>query len=88
MKVEFLQQFYDDIDNINNQAVKNSLSNVIRQAIEASKPQEINHIRKLRGQRNAFRIRLGEYRIGVYIEKDTVEFARIAHRKDIYKLFP
>jgi len=31
---------------------------------------------------------LGDYRIGVFINKDTVQLARFVHRKDIYHLFP
>lgn len=37
---------------------------------------------------NAFRIRVGNYRIGIYLEKDTVIFTRVALRKDIYDIFP
>lgn len=88
MKVEFLERFYDDLEDIKNQPVKDSLKDIIRHVISASKPQEIKNIKKLQGQKNAFRIRMGDYRIGVYIEKGTVEFARIVHRKDIYKVFP
>jgi mRNA interferase RelE/StbE len=88
MKVEFLEKFYDDLENINSQPVRDSLKDVIRHVISATKPQEIKHIKKLRGQKNAYRIRMGDYRIGVYIEKSIVEFARIVHRKDIYKVFP
>lgn len=88
MKVSFLQKFYDDLDQIDNDETKNSLSSVIRQVIEATKPQEIRQLKKLQGQKNAFRIKMGDYRIGVFIEKGIVEFARITHRKHIYKVFP
>jgi len=36
---------------------------------------------------NQWRIKIGDYRIGVEIKKDTVIFVRILHRKDIYKYF-
>ncbi|MGH2412635.1 MAG: type II toxin-antitoxin system RelE family toxin, partial [Microcystaceae cyanobacterium] len=36
----------------------------------------------------AYRIRLGDYRIGLFIEGKTVTFARVLHRKEIYRYFP
>lgn len=35
-----------------------------------------------------YRIRIGDYRIGIFVEGKTVEFARVVHRKDIYQQFP
>jgi mRNA interferase RelE/StbE len=41
------------------------------------------------GYDDHFRIRIGDYRIGLKMESDnTLWFAAIAHRKDIYSLFP
>ena len=39
-------------------------------------------------KRSNYRIRLGDYRIGIEIQKDTIIFTRFLHRKDIYKFFP
>ncbi|MBK6701349.1 MAG: type II toxin-antitoxin system RelE/ParE family toxin [Saprospiraceae bacterium] len=49
---------------------------------------EISGIKKLKGHKSAYRIRIGDYRIGLFYEKNHVELARIVHRKDIYNLFP
>ncbi|NPA92437.1 MAG: type II toxin-antitoxin system RelE/ParE family toxin, partial [Chloroflexi bacterium] len=35
-----------------------------------------------------YRIRLGDYRLGLEIEGDTVVFVRFLHRRDIYRYFP
>lgn len=45
---------------------------------------------KLKGYKDKFKIRYGDYRIGITINKKSNEiiFERVAHRKDIYKLFP
>ena len=48
----------------------------------------IVNLKKLKGFKTAYRIRIGDYRIGVFIDGDIVEFARVVHRKDIYRLFP
>ncbi len=49
---------------------------------------DIKGLKKLKGFKDAYRVRLGDYRLGVFINKDLVQFARFVHRKDIYKLFP
>lgn len=45
-------------------------------------------IKQLRGFHGYYRIKIGEYRVGFMIEKNTVVFMRAMHRKDIYKFFP
>ena len=57
--------------------------------VEAAKDiLEIQNIKKLKGHRFFYRIRIGQYRVGLKIEKGTVSFAAFDHRKDIYKYFP
>jgi len=88
MKTEFLKQFYKDLDKLSHQAVKDGIIRTIENVEQAAKVNEIKGIKKLSGFRNVYRIKIGDYRIGLFIENNTVEFARIAHRKDIYRLFP
>ena len=45
-------------------------------------------IKLIRGFKNYFRIRIGDYRIGFKKEDQVVVFMRVKHRKDIYKIFP
>ncbi|HYP52886.1 MAG TPA: type II toxin-antitoxin system RelE/ParE family toxin [Pyrinomonadaceae bacterium] len=70
---------------------KNLLSRV-REVIEsveqADSLAEIPNLKKLRGGGNYFRLRVGDYRVGVALENETVVFVRFLNRKDIYKYFP
>jgi mRNA interferase RelE/StbE len=43
---------------------------------------------KLKGYKNFYRARFGEYRIGVQYSNGKIIFERALHRKDIYKFFP
>ncbi len=49
---------------------------------------EIRNLKKLEGHSNFFRIRVGDYRIGVYIKNNTVQILRVLDRKEIYRFFP
>jgi mRNA interferase RelE/StbE len=88
MKTEFTNRFYKDIDKITQVTVKSGIASIIKQVEEAGRLSEIKNIKKLKGHSIAYRIRIGEYRIGIFYENDVVEFIRVAHRKDIYNIFP
>lgn len=88
MKVEFLDKFNKDISSINDTSVLIALDKIITEVEAASTLLKIHNLKKLKGHRFAYRIRMGNYRIGVFIENNIVEFARFVHRKDIYKVFP
>lgn len=88
MKVEFLAKFSKDLDRLTLQEVKDDVLTTIENVEQARKIADIQNLKKLKGSKIAYRIRIGDYRIGLFIEHNTVEFARVVHRKDIYKLFP
>ncbi len=46
------------------------------------------HLRKMSGGEKYFRIRVSDYRIGIVVEGDEIEFVRCLHRRDIYRFFP
>lgn len=46
-------------------------------------------LKKLSGGRGAYyRIRVGDYRLGLEVEGDVVVFVRCLHRRDMYRYFP
>ena len=47
-------------------------------------------VQKLTGYQSYCKIRIGNYRIGLRIdlEEGSIEFQRVLHRKDIYRVFP
>ncbi len=47
----------------------------------------IEHLKKMEGFKNYYRIKQGDYRIGIKIEDDMVVFMRVLHRKDVYREF-
>jgi len=48
----------------------------------------VSNLTKLSGSSGFYRIRVGDYRIGIAVEEDEVEFVRCLHRRDIYRYFP
>lgn len=88
MKVEFLKKFSKDLDEVNIKSIKASLLKVITLIESVDSLNDIPNTKKLKGHKSAYRIRIGDYRLGFFYENETISIARFVHRKDIYKIFP
>lgn len=88
MEIVFLSKFNKDLSKINQQKTLADIQKTILQIEQVKSISEISNLKKLKGHKIVYRIKIGDYRIGLFIENNIVEFARILHRKDIYNLFP
>ncbi len=88
MKVSFDKSFHKRLIRIQDKQVLAKVKQAILHAEEAGIVQQIPNIRKLEGFKTFYRIRVGDYRIGIELRKDTISFITIADRKEIYKRFP
>lgn len=88
MKVSFTKDFDKQLIQIGDGKLAIAINAVIDNVEKAKSPWEIPSLKKLKGHKSAYRIRSGNYRIGVFIENNEVIFAAIGNRKDIYKKFP
>ncbi|RMG79779.1 MAG: type II toxin-antitoxin system RelE/ParE family toxin [Bacteroidetes bacterium] len=88
MEILFEEAFYKDLKKLNNKSLLKKIADIIEYAHKAETINEIPHIKKLRSNKNYFRIRIGDYRLGLEIVGNTVIFVRILHRKEIYRYFP
>jgi len=66
MKIEFLSKFNQDLNKIHLKSVRNSLLKVIELTQSAETLAEIPNLKKLQGFKSAYRIRIGDYRIGIF----------------------
>ena len=87
MNIEIRKSFTKDADKLP-APFKKQLSLIIGNIEKASQPSQLDNCKKLTGFKTAYRIRMGQYRIGFYYENKTVELVRILHRKEIYRYFP
>jgi mRNA interferase RelE/StbE len=88
MKINFKKSFLKELNRLNDNQLKQKIVDCILQVEVAQNLAEIKNIKKLKGFESYFRIRINDYRIGIKIENDTVNFVVFEHRKDIYKTFP
>ncbi len=84
MKILFEDAFYKDLKKLNNKALHHKISEIIIRVKTANTIFEIPNIKKLRSYKNYFRIRIGDYRLGLEVVDDTVIFVRFLHHKVEY----
>ena len=88
MNLEFKASFARDLKKIRDEKLKAKIRAVIQLVEQAHSLQEIANTRKLRGSDRHYRVRIGDYRIGLSVEGSTVTFVRFLHRRDVYRYFP
>lgn len=88
MNTQFKKSFLKSIQTINNKKLRDAVLNCIKEVEKATAVHTISNIKKLKGHRDYYRIRIGNYRIGLKLESDVIIFVVFEDRKDIYKNFP
>ena len=89
MQVEYLPSFIKDLKKLKKIPYYANIKSLVFETIpNCQNITEINNIKKIRGASNAYRIRVGDYRIGIFIKNETISFSRVLHRKELYRYFP
>jgi len=88
MKIEITRKFQKQLNSCNNQLIRNKVRIMLEKAALVENMSGFSNLKKLRGYKRNYRIRMGDYRVGLIIDDDLVIFAAFDHRSDIYKYFP
>ena len=88
MIVRFHKSFTKDLSKIRDKSIRKKIKKAILKLENSPSFDKITNIKAIKGEKNAYRLRAGDYRIGLYLKSDSIELIRVAHRKDIYDLFP
>jgi mRNA interferase RelE/StbE len=88
VKVSFRDSFARDLKGVRDKALLGRVQEIIEAAEKADSLSEMPNLKKLKGSGYYFRLRVGDYRVGLALEDDCLIFVRFLNRKDIYKYFP
>ena len=90
MKIAFKNSFLKALKKLKDKSLKEGIFEAISIVEDAETLDVIPNLKKLKGYTVYFRMRIGDYRIGLKWEDDeqTLYFVIFDHRKDIYKKFP
>jgi mRNA interferase RelE/StbE len=88
MKVEVQKSFEKDIAKVKDKGLAIKVLAIINLLKSIGKLSEIPKLKKLNANDTYYRIRVGDYRIGLKVNNETLILLRFMDRKDIYKFFP
>jgi mRNA interferase RelE/StbE len=88
-KVEYTKRFLKELSKLPKE-IQTKAERIVFDELLSCNPFETGHIERMAGYPGKYKIRIGDYRIGITIDKDNQMIAcqRIAHRKEIYRIFP
>ena len=88
MRLTYTRAALKDVKKVNDKKLKEKLKAVLIDLKKVQNLKDFKGLKKMAGHPAAYRIRIGNYRLGFYFENDLVEIARFLKREDIYKVFP
>ncbi len=88
-KVEYTKRFLKELSMLPKK-IQVKAERIVFNELPSSNPFELGYIERMTGYQDKYKIRLGDYRIGITLDKDNqiIVCQRAAHRKDIYRIFP
>ncbi len=88
MNLVYERSFLKDVKAIGDMSVKKKIETVLTDLREAQTIRDVKSVKKMKGHKNAYRIRIGDYRIGLYAEDENATLVRVLQRDKIYNYFP
>ena len=88
MHIEVTSNFNKDISKLRDKKLILAVKAALQELEHANNLTEVANVKKLQGKPNYFRLRINDYRLGIFVENNKVTIARFLHRKEIYRYFP
>jgi len=88
-KVEYKKRFLKELSKLP-EDVQAQVEKTAFEGLICVNPFDLGYFEQMKGYPGKYKIRIGQYRLGITIDKQKkmIVCNRIAHRKDIYRVFP
>lgn len=87
MQVRYHKAFQKDLLKAD-PSIRKRIHIVIAHFEAATELHELQQVKKLKGHKDAYRIRVGHFRLGFFLVGNEVHLARLLDRKEVYRFFP
>lgn len=87
--VEYTKRFLKELAKLP-ENIRSRAEEIVFQELKTDNPFGLGYIEKMAGYSDKYKIRVGDYRIGLTLDTKAQIIAclRIAHRREIYRVFP
>lgn len=88
-EVDFTKRFLKELASIPSN-VQTRIEVIVFQELKSDNPFSLGYIEKMKGYSDKYKIRVGDYRIGISVDSldKRIICQRVAHRREIYRIFP
>ncbi len=88
-KIEYTKRFLKELADLPKE-IQSQAEGIVFQELLTANPFSLGYIERMKGYPDKYKIRVGDYRIGITIDKknNLIICQRVANRKDIYRIFP
>jgi mRNA interferase RelE/StbE len=71
-------------------AVQERIEPIVFEQLETDNPFELGFLEKMKGYSDKYKFRVGDYRVGLTLDKENQVLIceRVAHRREVYRVFP
>ncbi|MEZ2239578.1 type II toxin-antitoxin system RelE/ParE family toxin [Microcoleus sp.] len=89
MEVQYREAFLKDLKQLKSSTSYQRIYELAFTTLEVINTlEEIPNIKAMRGYSGRYRIRIGDYRMGIEVNGDVIEVMRVLHRREFYRYFP
>ena len=88
MEIESLTSFTRDLRRIRSAEVHQRVLRKLEEPEAAPTIEEVSSTGRLTAYGRHYRVRIGDYRLGIAMENDVAVLVRRLHRREIYRVFP
>jgi mRNA interferase RelE/StbE len=88
MNTVFRASFLRDVRKLRDAKVQRSVAAAISNVEQAHSINQVRGLKRLSGHRDYYRIRIGDWRLGLIIQGEVISFVRCLNRREVYRYFP
>ena len=88
MEIRYRTSFGRDLRRERHSDLRRGVERVVDLLQRAPSVANVPGLVSMQGYANHYRVRVGDYRLGIIVDGDTAILVRFLHRRDIYRHFP
>lgn len=89
MQITYTKTFLKDLAKVTPVKRRQQIEKFVFEELPVlSSIENAGNIEKMTGYKNHYKVRFGDYRVGMLKNNNTIELRRVLNRKEIYKFFP
>jgi mRNA interferase RelE/StbE len=88
MKISYSKKFLKQLAGVPSETRVKIEDFVFNELVSVSSISSLGKVEKMQGYDGFYKVRFGNYRLGLVIENDVITVKTVMHRREIYKFFP